>query len=170
MCHGAERLKSGGAGLSDGDAGDLQAGEFAAMADRAVVPLAAAVLEGDHLVVLALRHDFGRDARAAEIGGQLRVFAVGVEEEIGEGRGAADLEVELFDIDDVPLCDAVLFTAGFENCVGLRSGKAGEKGRRACHGSRGSASGKSHEPRITCRILGKSRRKVRHGYECGGPH
>src|SRR5581483_1031428 len=50
-------------GSAAGDAFDLQTGELATMTDGAVIAFAAAILEGDDLLVFALLDHFGRDFR-----------------------------------------------------------------------------------------------------------
>ena len=101
------------------------------MADRAVIALPAAILVSDDFGVLALVDDFSRDARAGEILGHLRRVAVDVKEEVRESRGATNFEVEFFNVEDITLGDAVLFTAGFEDCVGHKDRKAGVEKRTA---------------------------------------
>src|SRR4051812_17039721 len=101
------------------------------MADGAMVAFPAAILVGEDFVGLALVDHLGGDAGAAEIGSDLGVFAIRVEENLGKGHAAADFGVELLDVNEVTLGNAVLFTAGFDDCVWHRigTGKLVKKGR-----------------------------------------
>jgi len=100
------------------DAGDLELGQFAAVADGAVVALAAAKLESDHFLVLLLRDDFSRHRDTLEgVRAGFAVLAVRVKEHVGEGGFLALLEVKFLHFDHVTCGDFVLFAACFDNCV-----------------------------------------------------
>src|SRR5579871_2090509 len=98
-------VESGGAGGSGRDAGDLDAGQFLPMTDRAVVALAAAILEIDQLRSLELLDHFGHDSRAFQGCAMLDLLARAMKEHFGKGDLGARLAVELFDFDDVTGCD-----------------------------------------------------------------
>ena len=55
-----------------------------------------------------------------------KFIPVAVKKDIGEDAFFADLGVKKIDIDDVTLCDAVLPTAGFDNCERHGLGKGRE--------------------------------------------
>ena len=54
--------------VAQSDCGDLDPGEFPAMADCPMIPFSATILEGDYLLVLALLDDLSRDGSALDQG------------------------------------------------------------------------------------------------------
>src|SRR5882724_11384083 len=107
---------------------DLNAGQLLPMTDGAMVALAAAKFEVQELRPLELFDDLGHDLRALQISARLDARAFAREEHFGKGDFGAGVAVEFLDFDDVPCGDAVLFTAGFENCV-CHIGFSGKKER-----------------------------------------
>lgn len=93
------------------DAGDLQLGELAAMAHRAVVTLAALVFECNYLRCFHLSDDFGRDRAFT------KSAIIGEQSCLRELRFGAEIEREFFNFDHVACGDFVLLAAGFDNCV-----------------------------------------------------
>jgi len=109
-------LKSYAAGLAL-DARDLQASQAAAMADRPMIPFAAAVLVRENLRSLELRNDFSLDGRALNLSTRTDVGAVSYEEHFGENSVSAFSLLKFLNVNNVTLGYAVLFTACFENRV-----------------------------------------------------
>ncbi len=100
------------------DVRDFDAGEFLAVADRAVVAFAAAELEGDDFRGLALLDDLGGDLRALDQrSADLHAGVVGREEDLVECGGLAGLDVEQLDVNDVAGLDAELPAACLDDCV-----------------------------------------------------
>src|SRR4051812_28939096 len=97
------------------DARNLQAREALAMADGAVIALAAAILEVEELRPAELLDDLGNDLGALERGTVFEIGAFATKEDFRKSDFRARLAVELLDFDDVTSSDAVLFTACFEN-------------------------------------------------------
>ena len=100
------------------DGFDFEPGELPAMADRAVVALAALKFEGDNLRRLGLLDDFGGDSGARhERHAYRKAFAVGNQENLLERCLRASLDVEFFDLDHITFRDAVLLAACLNDCV-----------------------------------------------------
>ena len=90
---------------------------MAAEALGLVETLAALELEGNALGSAMLLDHLGGDTGAIdERGTQLDAAAFTDHEDV-ESEGRIDFGVELLDVDLVALLDAVLFTAGFDDCV-----------------------------------------------------
>lgn len=90
-----------------------------AEADGLVVPLTALELECDTLFTAVLLDDLGGDAGA--VNNRSAHFGVGSvidEENFAELDFVVSGHRKLVDTDGVAFRDAILFTAGFENCVG----------------------------------------------------
>ena len=81
------------------------------MPDRAVIPFAPAVLEGNHLLIFALFDDFGRYFSA---GGNL--IPVEMHQELESGCFAG-FDVQKIDVYRVALCDTILPSTSLDNCV-----------------------------------------------------
>ncbi len=111
MCHGVCP-----SGLS-GDAGDAQHGNALAVAVLAAAVLPAALLEDDHLVEPVLRDDGGGDGGASHDGGADRDAGFGADgQDVGESNGFAGLAREFLDLQDGVWRDAVLLSAGADDC------------------------------------------------------
>src|SRR5450432_3054473 len=107
------------------DFGDLDPRQLAPMSNRAVITFAAAIFERNDLLVLALLDYFTGHSRAFDQRRALRHFlAIADEKHIGENAFLADFGVEIIDINDVTFSDAVLSTAGFDNCESHGRGKS----------------------------------------------
>lgn len=87
--------------------------------DGFVETLAAFEFEGNALLSAVLLDDLGGDAGTLD-GGSTNggVLAVVHEENLGKLDFVVSLHREFVDTDGVTFLDAVLLTAGFENCVG----------------------------------------------------
>src|SRR5450432_3293475 len=89
-------LVGGGLLFAEADAGNLYAGQLAAMADGAVITFPAAIFERDHLLVLALLDHFADHARARHERIAVGQFiAIGVQEDVAESRLRASLTLEI---------------------------------------------------------------------------
>jgi len=125
VCHGLRFFRFGAAG----DAFDFHAGEFATMADRAVIAFAASVLKRDDLFILALLNDFARDLAAIR-----DLTAVDVHQHFEGGRFTR-LDVKEIDIYRIAFRDSILPAASLDNCVGhnvFPGRKSREKSHRSC--------------------------------------
>src|ERR1043166_1469811 len=118
---------------AQGDAGDLDPGQFAPMAHGPVVPFPAAIFESDDLLVLALLDHFTSDGRALDQGTAMgELVAIAVKEHVAESSFLACISLEEIDIDNIALRDAMLSAACFNNCVShtksrvLSGGKAAQ--------------------------------------------
>ena len=88
------------------------------MALRALVALLGLHLVDADLLAAAVLDDIGGDGSALDDGGaEHGVALVDDGENAVELDGSAGLGVELFDVDDVALRDAVLLTAGLDDCM-----------------------------------------------------
>ena len=88
------------------------------MADCAVITFAAAILEGDDLLVLALLDDFTRDGGTFDERTAVReIVAVAMKQDVAENGFFARFTLEQIDIDNVALGNAMLSAACFDNCV-----------------------------------------------------
>ncbi len=109
------------------DLGDLQLGEFASMADGAVISFAALELEGDDLLILVLLDNLGLHGGSGNVRKpKVDLVTIHDEQDVAEGCFGAGFDIEFLDTQDVSLGDAVLFAAGLDDCVG--HGKSLEKG------------------------------------------
>src|SRR5207302_9549466 len=89
------------------------------MSDRAVIAFAPFVFEGNDLFVLPLLNDFGGDFRAGDQRIAVSdVLAIGEHQHFAEGRGLARIDIEKIDIHRVAFRDAILPSAGLDDCVG----------------------------------------------------
>lgn len=133
---GGERACEPGSGR---DGFDADAGEGAAVALGAVVTFAALVFEVGDFVCAELIDHGGLDGRSADFGvADAHVAVVSVEENFFEADGAADGGIEFFDVDLIACGNAVLFTAGLDDCeshkpvcgmkMGSRRNDCGAKG------------------------------------------
>ena len=89
-----------------------------------VEALAALEFEGDTFGAAELADDLGDDGcafdgRCADFDG----VTLADQKHLAEGDFGIDCGVELFDVELVALLDAVLFTAGFDHCVGHGRGE-----------------------------------------------
>lgn len=87
------------------------------MADRAMVTFPSPILERDQFAAFQLLHHLRDDRRPGEIGSRFHTGAFSRQKQIGKGDFGAGFRIELLDINDVVLRNAVLFAAGGENCV-----------------------------------------------------
>ena len=87
------------------------------MADRPVIALAAAILEIEEFRTAKLLDDFTDDRETLKSFPSLDLRACAVKENLGKCDLGARSTVEFFHFDHVASGDAVLFAAGFENCV-----------------------------------------------------
>lgn len=83
------------------------------MPNRAVVAFPAAIFVGENFLVLELLDYLGHDRSTARA--RLHVRALSGEQDFGKSDFSARFGIELLDVDDIALCDAVLFAAGFED-------------------------------------------------------
>ena len=93
------------------------------MADGAMIAFSALVLIGYDFRRLVLLDDFGNHRGSGKGAAGLEIGPCTVEKNVGESVLGTSGDIEFLDVDDVALGDAVLFTAGFEDCV--RSHKGG---------------------------------------------
>src|SRR5215217_3119438 len=101
-----------------GDARNPHPGELLPVTDRPMVAFAALVFVRDQLFRFDLTDDLRNDRRAFQRVARFELSAVAEKEHLGERGLLTILTFELFHIEDIALCDAVLFSAGFEYCVG----------------------------------------------------
>jgi hypothetical protein len=95
----------------------LETGQVAAVALGFVETLAALELEIDHFLIAVLIKHGGGDGGPFHVRIAHAVFAVGaVEEDLIQGDGAANFSIEFLDVEFDALGNAVLFTAGFDDC------------------------------------------------------
>lgn len=120
-------LRLGFAFRAQADPGDLDAGQFPAVTDGAVIPFPPTVLERDDLLVLPLFHYLARDGGPFnEWRAVSEVLPVAVKKDIGEEAFLADFRVEEVDINDVTLGNAVLSAARSNDCESHGLGKVGK--------------------------------------------
>ncbi|MEY2561050.1 MAG: hypothetical protein QOG51_1465 [Verrucomicrobiota bacterium] len=101
------------------------------MADSPVITFAAAIFEGDDLLVLALLDDFAGDSRAFDERAAMgELVAVAMKEDIAKYGLLTRVALEKIDVDDVALRDAMLSAACFDNCVSHTRNALGEKPRK----------------------------------------
>ena len=106
------------------DPGDLEFGKVVTETDGLVETLAALEFEGDAFLSAMLLNDFGENACAFNSGSSdLGAGTIVDEEDLTKLDFVVSCHWELVDTDGVSFLHAVLFTAGFENCVGHDSGQ-----------------------------------------------
>ncbi len=97
---------------------DLYRGERLTVPLFAPVAFAAFVFEYDDFGRFALLDDMTGDGNVVEMGGaDLEIFAIGKQQDIIEGNLGPDVAGKLFDPQDVPLLNPVLFSACFDHSV-----------------------------------------------------
>jgi len=101
------------------------------MADGAVITFATSVFERDDFFVFALLDHFARHFAASAV---RDLIAIDVHQNL-ERRCFARLDVEKIDIDRVAFRDAILATAGFDNCVS-HTGKGCFRGKSRANSHR----------------------------------
>ena len=117
MCHDETPWKIAVRPLGD-NTGNSKNGVFLTMALGAAFGLAALVLEHHDLVAENVINDLGGHLGAFHNGGAEHVDAlIDNGQNLIKGDGLAIGNVELLDVDNVVLGDAVLLTAGHDNCV-----------------------------------------------------
>ena len=80
--------------------------------------LLGAVLEDDNLLALAILQDLSLHRSAGDNGSaKLGVLAIQDCQHLIEGHGGFGFGVQLLDVEDVALLDAVLLAAGHDNCL-----------------------------------------------------
>jgi hypothetical protein len=100
------------------DCRDLDARQFATVAHRAVITLAAPVFKSDDFLVLALFQNFrshlcSRDQRVSV----LYVFSIGKQQYVTKRGSFARFDIEKIDVQRVAFRDAKLPATGSDNCV-----------------------------------------------------
>src|SRR6185437_9696604 len=118
---GSRRRRLGRPGPASQDLGDTDHRELVAVAALAPRILAAALLEGDHLVAARVLEHFAgnggaRDSRRAELG---RIAAH--DKDLAKLDDLAGLAIDPVDPDDVFGGNPVLFSAGLDDCEHLSS-------------------------------------------------
>jgi hypothetical protein len=115
-------------GRTEADLSDLNAGQLAPMPDRAVVALPAPVFKGNHLLVLPLLKHFASDGGTFNERCAVReILSVAMKQHVREDAFLADFGIQEIYIDDIAFGDAVLSTAGFDNCERHGFGKSRAK-------------------------------------------
>lgn len=90
---------------------------MAAVAFGFVETFASLEFEIDHFLIAVLVEHGGGDGGTFDEGIAHAVFAVGaVEEDLIQGDGTANFSIEFLDVEFDALGNAVLFTAGFDDC------------------------------------------------------
>jgi hypothetical protein len=101
------------------DRSDLEAGKGTAETFGLVESLAALEFESDAFRATELADDLRGDGRTGDgRSTDLHAVAFADEKNLVKGDFGIDGNVELLDVEFVALLDAVLFTAGFDHCVG----------------------------------------------------
>src|SRR5918995_240853 len=100
------------------DLGDAEPRELLAVARAA--PVAALGLELEHAQLLAalVADDLGLHRRGGQLGGVEHRVAVAGQQQRGQLHGGAGIVGQALDQQGLPLLDAVLLTAGLDDCVG----------------------------------------------------
>src|SRR5262249_43468870 len=104
---------------------NFHARQFAAMANGTVIPLASPVFEGDDFLVLSLLDNLRSDFRAAK----RDLASIDVHDRF-ERRRLSRFDIKKIDVDSVPLRNAVLAAASFDDCVSHKLKVPGRKKRR----------------------------------------
>jgi hypothetical protein len=100
------------------DTVDTHGRERLAMTLLAAIPLAALVFENDNFFVFVLGDDLAVNGHAVYLGlADLDILAVGKYKDLVESDRRSDVTGELFNPEDVTLCDLVLLTACGNHCV-----------------------------------------------------
>ena len=114
---------------TDADAFDLHPRQLSPMSDRAMITFTPFEFERDDFFVLPLLDHFGRDLRARDQRIAVReLVAIGIQSSTSPNVAVLPASTsKKIDIDRVALRDAILSSAGFDNCVSHKRRFLGEK-------------------------------------------